>query len=113
MPYHEFIDDRTPPSSTLLEAFEHQDEVFAEAFAILHEAINQQAFPAASVAVTHGGSLVALKALGSFTYDAGAPSSAFLQRGILTSRNRTGCPTSRVLCEKWGFSQSTPPHSSI
>ncbi|MFZ0138927.1 MAG: serine hydrolase, partial [Candidatus Sulfotelmatobacter sp.] len=64
------------PSSILLEAFEHQDEVFAGAFAILQEAINHQAFPAASVAVTHGGSLVALKALGSFTYEAGAPSSS-------------------------------------
>jgi CubicO group peptidase (beta-lactamase class C family) len=62
------------PSSTLQEAFENQDEVFAAAFAILHEAINQKAFPAASVAVTHGGSLVALKALGRVTPEAGAPS---------------------------------------
>jgi CubicO group peptidase (beta-lactamase class C family) len=57
------------PSSPPLEKFDHQDKVFAHAFAILHEAINQQAFPAASVAVTHQGSLVALKAMGSFTYD--------------------------------------------
>jgi len=64
------------PSSTLLEAFKHQDKIFAPAFAILHEAINQKAFPAASVAVTHSGSLVALKALGSFTSEAGAPSSS-------------------------------------
>src|SRR5580700_8368902 len=62
------------PSSTLQEAFENQDEVFAAAFAILHEAINQKAFPAASIAVTHGGSLVALKALGRVTPEAGAPS---------------------------------------
>ena len=62
------------PAPTLLEAFENQDELFAPAFAILQEAINQQSFPAASLAVTHEGGLVALKALGSFTYDAGAPS---------------------------------------
>ncbi len=62
------------PSSAPLEKFDHQDRVFAQAFAILHEAINQKAFPAASVAVTHGGTLVALKALGRFTYEAGAPS---------------------------------------
>jgi serine-type D-Ala-D-Ala carboxypeptidase len=64
------------PSSTLPEAFEHQDKVFAPAFAILQEAINHQAFPAASLAVTHQGNLIARKALGSFTYDAkaGAPS---------------------------------------
>ncbi|MGA9386462.1 MAG: hypothetical protein WBV63_15670, partial [Candidatus Sulfotelmatobacter sp.] len=79
MPYHNLhiidISMRAPhPSSTLLEAFENQDEAFAPAFAILQEAINQQAFPAASVAVTHGGSLVARKALGSVTPKAGAPS---------------------------------------
>jgi serine-type D-Ala-D-Ala carboxypeptidase len=61
-------------SSSLSPAFDHQDELFAPAFALLQQAINQQAFPAASLAVTHHGKLVALKALGSFTYDAGAPS---------------------------------------
>ncbi len=75
MPYHEFINDRAPSLSTPLEKFDHQDKVFAQAFTILQEAIDQQAFPAASLAVTHQGNLVALKALGSFTYDekAGAP----------------------------------------
>jgi|HubBroStandDraft_6_1064221.scaffolds.fasta_scaffold03306_4 CubicO group peptidase (beta-lactamase class C family) len=68
------IMDFSMPAPTLLEAFENQDELFAPAFAILQEAINQQSFPAASLAVTHEGGLVALKALGSFTYDAGAPS---------------------------------------
>jgi serine-type D-Ala-D-Ala carboxypeptidase len=64
------------PASTatsLQAAFEDQDEVFAPAFSILQEAITQKDFPAASIAVTHRGSLVALKALGHFTYDAGAP----------------------------------------
>ncbi len=69
------------PLSTLPRAFDHQDEVFAPAFAILQEAINQQAFPAASLAVTHQGSLVALKALGRFTYEAGAPSFASFANG--------------------------------
>jgi CubicO group peptidase (beta-lactamase class C family) len=55
--------------SPLLEAFEHQDEVFSPAFSVLQAAITQQAFPAASVAVAHRGRLVALKALGRFTYD--------------------------------------------
>jgi CubicO group peptidase (beta-lactamase class C family) len=62
------------PSSAPLEAFEHQNKVFAAAFAILQEAMNHRAFPAASLAVTHQGSLVALKALGRLTYKAGAPS---------------------------------------
>jgi CubicO group peptidase (beta-lactamase class C family) len=51
------------------EAFAHQDEIFAPAFSILQEAIARQAFPAVSIAVTHRGHLVALKALGSFTYE--------------------------------------------
>src|ERR1700693_3454551 len=62
-----------PHPSTPLEKFEHQDKVFAQAFSILQEAIDQQAFPAASLAVTHQGSLVALKALGHFTYEPDAP----------------------------------------
>jgi len=73
MPYHELSMTTPDPSSTLLEAFEHQDEIFTAAFTILQEAITQQAFPAASVAITHNGRLVALKALGHFTYKAGAP----------------------------------------
>jgi serine-type D-Ala-D-Ala carboxypeptidase len=47
--------------------------VFARGFAILQQAIANRAFPCASVAVTHRGKLVALKALGHFTYDADAP----------------------------------------
>ncbi len=57
------------PSSPLPEAFDHQDEVFAPAFSIVEQAIAQHAFPASSIAVTHRGRLVALKALGHFTYD--------------------------------------------
>jgi serine-type D-Ala-D-Ala carboxypeptidase len=43
--------------------------LFAAAFGILEEAIDARAFPAASVAVTHQGKLVALRAFGNFTYD--------------------------------------------
>src|SRR5205809_1756520 len=46
-----------------------QDERFASPFAILREAISHRAFPAASVAVTHNGKLVALKAFGHFTHE--------------------------------------------
>ncbi len=54
-------------------AYETQDEVFQRAFSILQDAINRRAFPAASIAVTHRGRLVALKALGHFTYDPDSP----------------------------------------
>jgi serine-type D-Ala-D-Ala carboxypeptidase len=64
-----------PSMTAPLENFDHQDQVFAQAFTILQEAIDHQAFPAASLAVRHQGNLVALKALGTFTYEkeAGAP----------------------------------------
>jgi serine-type D-Ala-D-Ala carboxypeptidase len=54
-------------------AYEQQDVVFLPAFELLRHAIAQRAFPAASVAVTHQGKLVALKALGQFTYDPQSP----------------------------------------
>jgi len=60
-------------SSPLLQAFDQQDKLFASAFPVLQEAITQRTFPAASIAVTHRGRLVALKAFGRFTYDASAP----------------------------------------
>ncbi|MGA8489513.1 MAG: serine hydrolase domain-containing protein [Terriglobales bacterium] len=50
-----------------------QDVVFAPAFELLRQAIADRVFPAASVAVTHRGNLVALKAFGRFTYEANSP----------------------------------------
>jgi CubicO group peptidase (beta-lactamase class C family) len=57
----------------LIPAFEPQDTVFAKAFALLQNAIGERTFPAASVAVTHKGKLVARKAFGRFTYEQHAP----------------------------------------
>ena len=54
-------------------AYEQQDVVFLSAFELLRQAIAQHVFPAASVAVTHQGKLVALKAVGRFTYDLESP----------------------------------------
>ncbi|MFZ1007307.1 MAG: serine hydrolase domain-containing protein, partial [Candidatus Sulfotelmatobacter sp.] len=56
-------------SPSLLDAFDHQDEVFELAFSILQEAIDQRAFPGAVVAVIHHGQLITLKALGRFAYE--------------------------------------------
>jgi serine-type D-Ala-D-Ala carboxypeptidase len=50
-------------------AYQGQDAVFGSAFHVLQEAITRAAFPAASVAVTYQGKLVALNAFGRFTYD--------------------------------------------
>lgn len=57
----------------LREAYVDQERVFANAFAILREGIQQRAFPGAAVAITHGDELVALKGVGRFTYDASSP----------------------------------------
>jgi CubicO group peptidase (beta-lactamase class C family) len=54
-------------------AYERQSGSFGEAFDILQGAIVQRTFPAASIAVTFRGKLVALKAFGRFTYEAGSP----------------------------------------
>jgi CubicO group peptidase (beta-lactamase class C family) len=57
----------------LLPGFEQQDRAFSSAFSILDAAVADRVFPGASIAVTHGGRLVALKALGRFTYDSDSP----------------------------------------
>ena len=53
----------------LLRALDKQDEVFSRAFSILHEAIANRVHPAASIAVTEKGTLIALRAFGSFVYE--------------------------------------------
>jgi CubicO group peptidase (beta-lactamase class C family) len=57
-------------------AYHSQDGQFARAFAILQEAIEQRAFPGCTMAVTHAGNLVALKAVGHFTYEPDSPAVA-------------------------------------
>jgi serine-type D-Ala-D-Ala carboxypeptidase len=50
-------------------AYQQQDSIFHSAFELLRQAIAERAFPCASVAITHSGNLVGLKAMGSFTYE--------------------------------------------
>jgi serine-type D-Ala-D-Ala carboxypeptidase len=59
------------PESSLSE---DQEKRFADAFAILRQAIAERAFPGGSVAVTKIGALIALNGFGRFTYDADSPS---------------------------------------
>jgi CubicO group peptidase (beta-lactamase class C family) len=54
-------------------AREQQDAVFAPAFELIQQAIADRIFPAASVAITHQGNLVGLKAFGRFTYESDSP----------------------------------------
>jgi serine-type D-Ala-D-Ala carboxypeptidase len=53
----------------LSSAWEKQDAVFKAAFSVLETAIAERAFPAASIAVTHQGRLVAVKAFGTPIYE--------------------------------------------
>jgi CubicO group peptidase (beta-lactamase class C family) len=54
-------------------AHEQQDAVFSTPFDVIRRAIADRAFPAASVAITHQGNLVGLKAFGRFTYEPDSP----------------------------------------
>lgn len=54
-------------------AYEQQDTIFARAFELLKQAIADRVFPSASVAVTHHGKLVCLKAFGHFLYETDTP----------------------------------------
>lgn len=53
-----------------------QDERFRDALQLLGSAIEKRAFPGCALAVTLGGELIAHKAFGRFTYEAGAPAVA-------------------------------------
>jgi len=55
-------------------AFHQQESQFARAFTVVRDAIAQRAFPAAALAVTHRGALVASAGFGHFTYDTASPS---------------------------------------
>jgi CubicO group peptidase (beta-lactamase class C family) len=57
----------------LTHAFSDQDEQFYRAFFLLGCGIDRLAAPGASLAVAHCGKLVALKAMGRFTYDLDSP----------------------------------------
>jgi CubicO group peptidase (beta-lactamase class C family) len=68
--------------SLLVRACGNQHDVFSSAFSILRESITQRAFPAASVAVSHRGKLVALEAFGHFTYGSTSPGAPSFSRPV-------------------------------
>ena len=83
MPYYENRDEETffgpaavllnSDSSSLVEACGQQDQVFEAAYAVLQEAIDQRAFPAASVSVSLEDRVIGFKAFGRFTYEIDSP----------------------------------------
>ncbi len=60
-------------TNVLVPAFTRQDEQFYRAFFLLGCAIDRQMAPGAVLAVTHFGKLIALKAMGRFTYELDSP----------------------------------------
>ena len=67
------MNDLPQPRTALRPAYDDQNRVFTNAFSVLREGIEQRAFPGAVAAVTRGDELLALKAVGRFTYDLASP----------------------------------------
>jgi serine-type D-Ala-D-Ala carboxypeptidase len=63
---------KSEAGGALVRAIAEQGSLFAAPYAILQEAISERVFPAASVAITHRGRLIGLKAFGRFTFEADA-----------------------------------------
>ena len=78
-------------------AYERQDSTFARAFALLNTAIAERTFPAASVAITHGGNLVALKAFGRFVYEPDTPETTIASVFDLASLTKVVATTSMAM----------------
>jgi CubicO group peptidase (beta-lactamase class C family) len=58
---------------TSSKAFPEQDRIFARAFALLMQAVQERVFPGASLAVVYRGELVAWRGIGRFTYAPDSP----------------------------------------
>ncbi|ABF41617.1 beta-lactamase [Candidatus Koribacter versatilis Ellin345] len=61
------------PQIPLEPAYADQEKQFARAFAILRAGIGEHVMPGATIAVTHGGRMMAWEAFGRFTYDPESP----------------------------------------
>ena len=61
------------PACFPVPAHGEQDAAFAPAYELIRQAIADHTFPAASIAITHRGNLVGLKAFGHFTYETDSP----------------------------------------
>lgn len=66
----------------LTSAWDNQERIFGTAFAAIEDAIAARSFPAASIAVTQAGNLVALKAFGTPVYKEDFESAPALSRSL-------------------------------
>ncbi|MBA3915027.1 MAG: beta-lactamase family protein [Acidobacteriales bacterium] len=82
----------------LVPALDGQTSRFERAFRILESGIQAHAFPAATVAVTYQGQLIALKAFGRFTFDAeSAPAKAGTVFDLASVSKVVGTTTAAML----------------
>jgi len=91
-------------------AYSEQDRRFGAGFEILRKAISQKVFPAASVAVIFQKKLVALKALGRFTYEADSAEAGTASIFDLASVSKVVATTSMamILYERGLLDLETP-----
>jgi CubicO group peptidase (beta-lactamase class C family) len=108
---------KTNPSSatTLRSEVDDQEQRFSLAFQILDNGIAERAFPAASAAITHLGKLVALKALGRFTYDSDSPAVATDTIFDLASVSKVVATTTMamILCDRGQLDLEAPLAGTI
>src|SRR5205807_5865275 len=90
--------------------YEQQDAVLARAFEVLRNGIAEHAFPAASAAVTYHGKLIALKALGRFTYESVSPEVTIASIFDLASLTKVAATTAMamILYERGLLDLETP-----
>ncbi|MGH9556492.1 MAG: serine hydrolase domain-containing protein [Terriglobales bacterium] len=103
---HTTTTSANPPTAS----FDHEDRVFARAFAVLEQGIKERAFPGASVAVIHDGKLIALKGVGRFTYEAGSPAVSGETIFDLASVSKVVATTAMamILCERGQLDLEAP-----
>jgi serine-type D-Ala-D-Ala carboxypeptidase len=77
--------------------YEQQDRIFVRAFEVLNQAIALRVFPSASIAVTHDGRLVCLKAFGRFLYETDTPETTSSSIFDLASLTKVVATTSMAM----------------
>jgi len=90
--------------------FDTQHHRFRSAFRILEQAIEDRAFPSTSIAITHGGKMVALAAFGHFSYQVPSPAVSTESVFDLASVTKVVATTSMtmVLYERGLFDLDAP-----
>jgi CubicO group peptidase (beta-lactamase class C family) len=74
-----------------------QDTVFATTYELIRRAIADHTFPAASIAITHQGNLVGLKAFGHLTYETDTPETTIATAFDLASLTKVVATTSMAM----------------